>query len=85
LTAWFAVSERAAKHSDPTSEKEGGVALSIDLAARQFATPARYVALRRFSEAPCSRWVTLGLLNFIESMVGHAIFRDRLDQAEVSL
>jgi len=29
--------------------------------------------------------MALGLLNFIEPIVCHAIFRDRLDQAEVGL
>jgi hypothetical protein len=29
--------------------------------------------------------MTLRLLNFVEPIVGHAIFRDRFDQAEVGL
>jgi hypothetical protein len=39
----------------------------------------------RFGETLDGIWMMLGLLNFIEPIVGHAIFRDRLDQAEVSL
>jgi hypothetical protein len=29
--------------------------------------------------------MTLGLLDLVEAIVGHAIFRDRLDQTEVGL
>jgi hypothetical protein len=60
-------------------------ASSVELTAGQFGTLARYRAPLRFREALDGVRVALRFLDFVEPIVGHAIFRDRLDQAEVGL
>ena len=59
--------------------EEGGLAPSIYLAARQFASRARDRRPGWLSEALCSRGMAVGGFALVQPIVGHAIFRDRLD------
>jgi len=64
--------------------EESGLAPSVELAARQFATAARYRAPLRLREALDGIRMTLRLLTLVQTIIVHSEFLGRLDQAEAS-